>query len=231
MTMNEPSLPDILEAALFAAGKPLDIETLQTLFPEDAQPDADTLKQALETLALRFADRPCELRQVASGYRLQVRECYSPWLTHLFEERPGRYSRALMETLAIIAYRQPVTRGEIEDIRGVAVSSNTIRTLLERQWIKAVGHKEVPGRPTLFATTTHFLDYFSLKSLSDLPPLQDFMDQLELEKRAGLTPEPPPPSTPQTAAEIASPAATESDHVNQNPNSPTAEILSHSFEA
>lgn len=230
--MNEPSLTDIIEAALFAAGKPLSMETLQSLFPEDEQPDIDAMTEALAELVVRFAHRPCELREVASGYRLQVRECYSPWLSHLFEERPGRYSRALMETLAIMAYRQPVTRGEIEDIRGVAVSSNTIRTLLERQWIKAVGHKEVPGRPTLFATTPEFLDYFNLKSLSDLPPLQDFIDQFELEKQPGFTAEPSQPKSTETAADTLSPAETESEsaHVNQTPTPPT-EIPEHAFEA
>ncbi|MGI9211311.1 MAG: SMC-Scp complex subunit ScpB [Methylococcaceae bacterium] len=195
--MTEPRLPDILEAALFAAGRPLKRDDFQALFPETERPDTPQLEQALAELALRYADRPCELREVASGYRLQVRECYSPWLSHLFEERPGRYSRALMETLAIIAYRQPVTRGEIEDIRGVAVSTQTVRTLQERAWIRIVGHKEVPGRPALLATTPQFLDHFNLKSLTDLPPLQDFITQLELEKQ---TPTPhvdqtPPPST------------------------------------
>ncbi len=199
--MTEPELPDILEAALYAADKPLKREDLIGLFPETDRPDSGTLEQALDTLSLRFAERPCELREVASGFRIQVRECYSPWLTHLFEERSGRYSRALMETLAIIAYRQPVTRGDIEDIRGVAVSSSIIRTLQERNWIRVVGQKEVPGRPALLATTPVFLDYFNLKSLEDLPPLQDFITQLELEKQ------------------IASP------HVDQTPLSPPEQTL------
>lgn len=206
--MNNPSLPDIIEAALFAAGKPLKIEALLELFPEDEQPEMEQIQQALEQLAIRFADRPCELREVASGYRLQVRECYSPWLTHLFEERPGRYSRALMETLAIIAYRQPVTRGEIEDIRGVAVSSNTVRTLLERLWIRVVGHKEVPGRPALLATTPQFLDYFSLKNLSDLPPLQDFINQLELEKQPSLL------ARIETSSAVETETPSETEHVD-----------------
>jgi segregation and condensation protein B len=118
---------------------------------------------------------------VASGYRLQVRESFSPWLSRLFEERPGRYSRAFLETLAIIAYRQPVTRGEIEDIRGVAVSSSIVKTMQERDWIHVVGHKDVPGRPALFATTRHFLDYFNLTRLSELPPLQEFVKNLDLQ--------------------------------------------------
>ena len=133
---------------------------------------------------------------MASGYRLQVREAFSPWISRLFEERPGRYSRALLETLAIIAYRQPATRGEIEDIRGVAVSSSIVKTLLERGWIQAVGHKEVPGRPTLFATTRHFLDYFNLKSLGELPPLQEFIDRLALETPHQESPPPEHAETP-----------------------------------
>jgi len=192
MTMNEPTLPDILEAALYAADRPLKREELIALFPEPDRPDTQTLEQALAVLSQRLAERPCELREVASGFRIQVRACYSPWLTHLFEERSGRYSRALMETLAIITYRQPVTRGEIEDIRGVAVSSSIVRTLQERDWVRVVGHKEVPGRPALLATTPQFLDYFNLKSLQDLPPLQDFITQPEPEKQI------PPPHVDQT---------------------------------
>lgn len=117
---------------------------------------------------------------MASGYRLQIRARFAPWVSRLFEERPGRYSRALLETLAIIAYRQPITRGEIEDIRGVAVSTGIIRTLLEREWIRIVGYKEVPGRPALFATTRHFLDYFNLRAIDDLPPLPNFTESPEL---------------------------------------------------
>lgn len=168
----------ILEAALMAAGRPLDMETLRSLFDEDQRPEVGEMESALESLRQDFASRTLDLRKVASGYRFQVREGFSPWVSRLFEERPGRYSRAFLETLAIIAYRQPVTRGEIEDIRGVAVSSGIIKTLLEREWVHVVGHKEVPGRPSLLATTRHFLDYFNLTSLQDLPPLQTFVDQL-----------------------------------------------------
>ncbi len=204
--MTEPALPDILEAALLAAGRPLNLDDFAALFAETDCPDHDTLQRALAELANRFEQRPCELREVATGYRLQVKACYSPWLTHLFEERPGRYSRALMETLAIIAYRQPVTRGEIEEIRGVAVSSSITRTLQERAWIRVVGHKEVPGRPELLATTPDFLDHFNLKSLADLPPLQEFITQLELEKK------PSSPHVDQTP--------TPSTHPNQQKNPP-----------
>jgi segregation and condensation protein B len=170
----------IIEAALLAAARPLSLAELESLFAETERPAPEALRRALAELAEDCRERPVELKQVASGYRLQVREAFSPWISRLFEERPGRYSRALLETLAIIAYRQPVTRGEIEDIRGVAVSSGIIRTLLERGWVQAVGHKEVPGRPALFATTRHFLDYFNLTSLGDLPPLRDFVDGLDL---------------------------------------------------
>lgn len=168
----------ILEAALMAAGRPLDMAALRGLFDEDQCPESPEIETALEELRQDFMPRSLDLRKVASGYRFQVREGFSPWVSKIFEERPGRYSRAFLETLAIIAYRQPVTRGEIEDIRGVAVSSGIIKTLLEREWVHVVGQKEVPGRPSLFATTRHFLDYFNLTSLQDLPPLQTFVDQL-----------------------------------------------------
>jgi segregation and condensation protein B len=171
----------IVEAALLAAARPLTLVELENLFAETERPPREEFQRALAELAEDCQARPVELKQVASGYRLQVRESFSPWISRLFEERPGRYSRALLETLAIIAYRQPVTRGDIEDIRGVAVNPNIIRTLLEREWIQAVGHKEVPGRPSLFATTRRFLDYFGLKSLGELPPLQEFIDKLDIE--------------------------------------------------
>jgi segregation and condensation protein B len=175
-------LKHILEAAMMAAGRPLDLDAFDSLF-EDAEqsPDRASIEQALAEIAEEFEGRPLELKRVASGYRFQVREGYSPWISRLFEERPGRYSRAFLETLAIIAYRQPVTRGEIEDIRGVAVSSGIIKTLLEREWVHIVGHKEVPGRPALLATTRTFLDYFNLTGLADLPPLQDFIQHLDLQ--------------------------------------------------
>ena len=169
----------ILEAALMAAGRPLAIEDFNRLFDEGERPAASAIQAALTALAEDCQTRAVELKQVASGYRLQVREIFSPWVGRLFEERPVRYSRAFLETLAIIAYRQPATRGDIENIRGVAVSSGIIKALLERDWIQVVGHREVPGRPALFATTPYFLDYFNLTSLSQLPPLQAFIDHLE----------------------------------------------------
>jgi segregation and condensation protein B len=171
--MESQQLKNILEAALLAAGEPRNIDQLRTLFGEDNPPDKQEIRGALNELQEEYATRGIELREVASGYRVQVRESMSNWLARLWEERPPRYSRALMETLAIIAYRQPVTRGDVEEIRGVVVTSNIIRTLLERNWIKVVGHRDVPGKPAMFGTTREFLDYFGLQKLDDLPPLAE----------------------------------------------------------
>ncbi|WP_097461684.1 SMC-Scp complex subunit ScpB [Mangrovitalea sediminis] len=183
--MNEERLlkvRNIVEAALLASPKPLDIERLCGLFDENERPT----RQAVEHV-LSLIDRDCEgrgyaLKRVASGYRFQVREEYASWVGRLWEERPQRYSRALLETLALIAYRQPITRGDIEDIRGVAVSSNIIRTLQEREWIRVVGHRDVPGRPAMYATTRQFLDYFNLASLDQLPPLSEVRDLEEISR-------------------------------------------------
>lgn len=173
-------LQSIIEAALLAAGRPLNIDELSGIFDESEQPPKSAIQSALFQLQENYANHTLELKKVATGYRFQVREGFSPWVSRLFEERPGRYSRAFLETLAIIAYRQPVTRGEIEDIRGVAVSSSIIKTMLEREWIRVIGHKELPGRPALFGTTPAFLDYFGLSSLSELPPLQALIDEMGL---------------------------------------------------
>lgn len=169
-------LATLLEGILLAAGKPLPLEQLQTLFDENERPDSAIFEAALTTLAHRCNGRALELKQIASGYRLQIRQELTPWIGRLFEERPQRYSRALLETLALIAYRQPITRGEIEEVRGVAVNSQIIRTLMERDWIRVVGHREVPGRPAMLATTRAFLDYFNLASLNELPPLSRLGD-------------------------------------------------------
>ena len=170
------NLKQIVEAALMAAGSPLNLEHLLELFAEEERPDRVDLRNALNELQNDYQERGVELSEVGSGYRIQVRQAYAPWVSRLWEERPARYSRAMLETLALIAYRQPITRGEIEDIRGVSVSSNIIKTMIEREWIRVVGQRDVPGRPSLYATTRSFLDYFGLKSLSELPTLQEIRD-------------------------------------------------------
>lgn len=174
--MSEPTLKSVVEAALLAAGRPLSLDQLLGLFEEDGQPERAELRAAVKELGEDYAERALELREVASGYRLQVRETFTPWVSRLWEERPQRYSRALLETLALIAYRQPITRGEIEDIRGVAVSTNIMKTLQDRNWVRIVGHRDVPGRPAMFGTTREFLDYFGLKSLDELPTLAELRD-------------------------------------------------------
>ncbi len=171
----------ILEAALLAAGRPLTIRDLQRLFAEDpAPPDAAALRADLEALAAECEGRGYELVEVASGWRYQVRKELGHWVLRLWEEKPPRLSRALLETLALIVYRQPITRAEIEQVRGVSVSSNIIRTLEELEWIRVVGHKEAPGRPALYASTRKFLDDFNLRSLSDLPSLAEFTEDAEV---------------------------------------------------
>jgi segregation and condensation protein B len=172
MNLNEPrELASLLEAFLLASGKPQSLERLFELFEEAERPEPAVFKKALTQLGKSCEGRAFELIEVASGYRLQVREKYAPWVGRLWEERPQRYSRAMLETLALIAYRQPITRGEIEDVRGVAVNSHIVKTLLEREWIRVVGYRDVPGKPAMFATTKAFLDHFNLKSLDQLPPL------------------------------------------------------------
>jgi len=188
--MNDrTSLKTIVEAALLAAGRPLELDALAALFDEGAQPDHAALRAALAELEQDYADRGIEVREVASGWRIQVRASFAPWVSRLWEEKPGRYSRALMETLAIVAYRQPITRGEIEDIRGVQVSTNIVKTLLEREWVRVVGQRDVPGRPSLYATTRQFLDYFGLRSLDDLPPLAEIRDLVSIDGELDLAPE------------------------------------------
>jgi segregation and condensation protein B len=175
--MSQEKLKNILEAALFAAQRPLNVDDLAVLFESsDWMPERKSIRDALAELTEEWQDRGIELRQVASGFRFQVRKEYSGWLGSLWSERPPRYTRALMETLALIAYRQPITRGEIEDVRGVSVSPSIIKTLSEREWIRVLGHRDVPGRPELFGTTREFLDSFNLKSLEDLPPLSEIKD-------------------------------------------------------
>jgi segregation and condensation protein B len=174
--MDNKSLKFIIEAALLAAGRPLSVDKLQALFGNKDAPARQDLRAAIMDLQTDFAGRGIELVEVANGFRIQIRSKMAHHLEKLWEERPPRYSRALLETLSIIVYRQPVTRGEIEDIRGVAVSTNITRTLLERNWIRVVGHRDVPGKPAMFGTTREFLDYFGLKKLDDLPPLSELKD-------------------------------------------------------
>ena len=183
------ALKQILEAALLAAGQALTHAQMSSLFTEDEQPSNKTISQALEQLQLDCKNRGVELIEVASGYRLQVKQSLHGWVSRLWTERPQRYSRALLETMSLIAYRQPITRGEIEAVRGVAVSTNIIRTLQEREWIRVVGHRDVPGKPALFGTTRQFLDYFNLKNLDDLPTLAEIRDMENLEPELNLEPE------------------------------------------
>lgn len=183
MNVSDPKeLAPLLEAILLAAGKPLTLERLAELFDDYERPEPKQLRDGLAVLAGSCKKRGFELKEVASGYRLQVKERYSTWVGRLWDERPPRYSRALLETLALIAYRQPITRGEIEEVRGVAVNSQIVKTLLEREWIRVVGYRDVPGRPAMFATTKAFLDYFNLKSLDELPTLAAIREmEFELE--------------------------------------------------
>lgn len=174
--MQPEQLKNVIEAAIFSAGEPLSLDRIQNLFAEEERPDKGAIRDALSTIESDYADRGVELKEVASGFRFQARKDTSEWVSRLWEERPQRYSRALMETLALVAYRQPITRAEIEDIRGVTVSSNIVKTLLDREWIRVVGHRDVPGKPAMFATTRQFLDYFDLKSLDELPTLAELMD-------------------------------------------------------
>lgn len=173
---NSEQLSKVLEAVLLAAAKPLTIERIAELFDESARPSTGQIKAAFMLLASDISQRSYQLQEVASGFRLQVRSDYAPWVARLWEERPQRYSRAMLETLALIAYRQPITRGEIEDVRGVAVSSQIIKTLLEREWVRIVGYKDVPGKPAMLATTKAFLDYFNLQGLDELPNLSELKE-------------------------------------------------------
>jgi segregation and condensation protein B len=171
--MNEHYLRNVIEAALLAAGRPVQTAELIQLFDENARPTAEQLRAAIDALAAEYAERGIELKETAGGVRIQVRRELAGEVSRLWPERPARYSRALLETLALIAYRQPITRGEIEGVRGVAVNPNIIKTLLERNWVRVVGQRDVPGRPELLGTTKDFLDYFGLKSLDELPPLAE----------------------------------------------------------
>lgn len=205
MNLTEPrELASLLEAFLLASGKPQSLERLYELFEEGERPEPAVFKKALSLLGKSCEGRAFELKEVSSGYRLQIREKFSPWVGRLWEERPQRYSRALLETIALIAYRQPITRGEIEDVRGVAVNSNITKTLLEREWIRVVGYRDVPGKPAMFATTKAFLDHFNLKNLEDLPPLAE-LREMEAEPVLDFDDAPVPQSLQELADASAEP--------------------------
>lgn len=213
-TLSDDQLKSILEAALYAAGQPLTLERLQSLFAEHEQPGRERIRQALDVLTEDMNERPVTLHVVGTGYRVQVRAQYAEWVSRLWEEKPARLSRAVMETLALIAYRQPVTRGEIEEIRGVAVSTNIVRTLLDREWIRVVGHRDVPGKPALYGTTREFLDHFDLASLDKLPTLAELRDIETLNAELDLqVPGEEPPKVPEQAERPADAGLGEADQV------------------
>ena len=213
--LEQKDIERVLEAVLLAAAEPVSIDRLMALFQPGELPDGDprqAVRTALNEIEYALDGRGYELKRVASGYRFQVRQGLSPWVSRLFEEKPPRYSRALLETLALIAYRQPATRGDIEAVRGVSVSQNIMRSLLERGWIRVVGQRDVPGRPALYATTRAFLDYFNLRSLDELPPLSEIRALVEPHVEA--EPDAPAPS----AAEREGDAPHEEDAAEATPN-------------
>ncbi len=187
MTTESEELKNIVEAVFLVADAPVSLQKLKSLFPEDAAPQHDHLMEVIGRLEEEWQERGMELKKIGSGYRFQSRERYAPWLRRLNEGRPPRFSRAQLETLSIIAYRQPVTRGDIEEIRGVSVSPDIIRALLERGWIREVGHRDVPGKPALIATTQEFLAYFNLTSLRELPELSAKREISEIAEELNLT--------------------------------------------
>ena len=221
--MSEPNteLKNIIEAALLVAGQPLTIDKMLAMFPEGSQPAREEIRAVLDALTVEYAARGVELREIGKGWRVQTREKYAEYVGRLLEERPQRYTRALLETLAIIAYRQPVTRGEIEHIRGVSVSTDIVRTLTERGWVKEFGRRDVPGHPALLGTTREFLEHFNLKSLEDMPPLADLrsLEEVgaELERREISPPAPDLADTIETAAEM---DEAETAHVSLSPHDP-----------
>jgi segregation and condensation protein B len=225
----EMGLVQILEGAILAAGRPLTVKNMAELFDEDERPANTEIRAALKEIAERCSDRGYELQEVASGFRFQVRQQLSPWIGRLWTERPARYSRALLETLSLIAYRQPITRGEIEEIRGVAVSSNIVRTLHERDWIRVVGHRDVPGRPAMYATTRAFLDYFNLKSLDQLPALAEIRDFDTLTAELGF--EPITELSEQQAEEGEAPESEDGDEVAEGEETLSVEALREAAES
>ncbi|NBX57281.1 MAG: SMC-Scp complex subunit ScpB [Gammaproteobacteria bacterium] len=184
--MSDHHIRNVIEASLLAAGKPMSIVEIGELFDEDGRPDKALIQSSLEALANEYEDRGIELRETASGWRIQIRQSYAREVSRLWPERPQKYSRALLETLALIAYRQPITRAEIESVRGVAVNPNIVKTLMEREWIRVVGHRDVPGHPELLGTTRSFLDYFGLRTIDELPPLAEIKQMVDLNPQLTL---------------------------------------------
>jgi len=205
--MNDQYVRNVIEAALLAAGRPLAEEELVGLFDERDGSNAEEVRSAIEALRSGYETRGLELVEVASGYRIQIKAAVAQPVSRLWQERPAKYSRALLETLALVAYRQPITRGEIEQIRGVAVNPNIVKTLLERSWIRVVGHRDVPGKPELLGTTREFLDYFGLKKLDDLPTLGQLKELEDLRVQLTLPGEGAPAAEPASLAEAAPEAA------------------------
>jgi len=187
MSEINTELKNILESALLVAGQPLSINKLLSLFPEDSRPERDEIKATLKVLAEDYEDRGIELKQIDRSYRIQSKQQYAQWLRRLNQEKPPRYSRAALETLAIIAYRQPVTRADIEEIRGVSVSTEIIRGMTDREWVRQVGQRDVPGKPALYGTTREFLEHFNLKSLSEMPTLAELRDLEDISKELNLS--------------------------------------------
>ena len=187
MKLSQSLLKNIIESAIFASPSPLSIDEILSLFADDEKPSRQQIQTLIKDLQNDYATRPLEVVEIASGYRFQVRAKFSPWISKMWQDKPPKLSRAMLETLAIIAYRQPVTRAEIEAIRGVVVSTQIIKALFDRDWIVVVGHREVPGRPALLATTREFLDAFSLKGLADLPPLAALRDLDTIEAELATT--------------------------------------------
>jgi len=209
--MSDHPLCNVVEAVLLAAGRPVTVEQMLELFDEHERPAAEDVRDAIADLDRRFEGTGIEIREVASGWRVQVRQQFAGTVSRLWQERPSRYSRALLETLSLIAYRQPITRGEIEDIRGVTVAATIMRTIQERGWIRVVGHREVPGHPELLGTTREFLDYFGLKSLDDLPTLAQLQDLEDISEQLELPGQPGVPALPAANADSVDPAAVPSD--------------------
>jgi segregation and condensation protein B len=232
--MSELELRNVVEAALLAAGKSLSVNELVQLFEESERPTPNGIRSAIEALQSEFESRPVEIKETGAGYRIQVRPQYAPAVARLWPERPQRYSRALLETLALIAYRQPITRAEIEAVRGVTVNPNITKTLLERQWIRVVGHRDLPGRPELLGTTREFLEYFGLRSLDELPPLSELRSlegldpQLELPDVARDVVEPVPARSvalPSPEDDAADGDASDSDEYSAAPQAGAAGLV------